>query len=319
MLILLVWRGLSALRKRRGLRLAWLETVAVAVLGLVISATLYVSNRMIEDSRLKSELSALASQKSRAVMNAIQTVRGRESESLRRVVQGMVDFDPATFGLLVDQFGSVPEIRFWGWAPEVTEDERPAFEAAESQRIGSAFAIRHHPESPSNPEPEHREHYPVMLMLPEAGLRAFGSPTPGLDVSHLLTFGTGLDRVFRSGYATATPLLPAVSGTDIGPHKLVYLTVPSSTRASGVRGYILGVFEPGHLLKTPTPPRVPPAKSRTRSRAVAASTSCSSTTRRRCSPRPGGCWSPSATKSFPRLRRRSPSTSFASRARRSNS
>ena len=250
MLILLVWRGLSTLRKRRGLRLAWLDPAAVALLGLAVSTTLFVSNRTIENSRLKSEFSALASQKSRAVMNAIQTVRGREFESLRRVVQGMGDFDPATFGLLVDQFGSVPEIRFWGWAPEVTEDERPAFEAAESQRIGSAFAIRHHPESPSIEESENPNHYPVMLMRPEMGLRAFGSSTPGLDVSPLLNFGAGLDRVFRSGYATATPLLPAVPGTDIGPHKRVYLTVPSPTRASGVRGYLLGVFEPGHLLKT---------------------------------------------------------------------
>lgn len=250
MVILLVWRVLSALRKRSGARLPWLDPLAVAVLGLVISTTLFVSNRTIENSRLKSEFAALANQKSRTVMIAIQTIRDREFESLRRVVQGMGEFDLATFGLLVDQFGSVPEIRFWGWAPEVTDDERPAFEEAESRRIGSPFAIRHLPELSSSPETSDRARYPVMCMLPEEGLLAFGSSTPGLDVSHLLNFGPGHDRVFRSGYATATPLLPAVAGTDIGLHKLIFQTVPSSTRISGVRGYILGVFEPGHLLKT---------------------------------------------------------------------
>ena len=246
--VLVLWRWRSRARSRLGESLGCLDVAAILLVGMLVAVMLFLSYRKVEAARLKTEFELLASQKSRSVVNAIQTIRTKEMGALGLVVQTQEGFNPGAFGLLADQFLTTPAMTAWGWAPEVAESERAEFEVAASRFLGQPFALTE--SAGTLPAPEGaagRLLHPILVMRPESGLRALGAREPGLDISGLIRFAGGLQPHFEAGRPTATPLLPAMADAGVGPHKLVFLKIPSATRPSGAKGVVVGIFEPQRL------------------------------------------------------------------------
>ncbi|MBN1586285.1 MAG: CHASE domain-containing protein [Candidatus Omnitrophica bacterium] len=232
------------------LRYFQLTLVVLLSIGLVVGAFFWVQNSQTEKLHLEFErLSAACVQSlQQGVDESLTALLSASNFSAATSSVDSREFGKFVFGIKLDQ----PEIRAMGWAPQVKESVRSAFETSARQNLGG-FMIKEKDSNGSYRAAQTREvYYPVYFLEPD--LRE-ASELIGFDI------GSNADCALAMQAAQSKGLPAAVEQRALGIKNagafslLVFLPVRRGVGSAAelseednLRGYVIGLVEMDDLV-----------------------------------------------------------------------
>ncbi len=230
---LLRWRNRQIPERRR--RLRYLEAVAVAGFGLVLTSGGVLFTRMMEDYDAQRIFSEVARTEAMQLANALQDIELHDLDSLARFIANSDEVTREEFMHFVEPL-TFSMVGGWSWAPVVPEAQRNAFEAKASAEESAPYEVWElDAEGRKAPAAPRARYFPVRFVAPEAS----NGYALGFDVASEPQRRAMLEEAERTGLATATPpiqLLDGVWGT------LIAQPVLDRTDPTQLRGFVLAVF-----------------------------------------------------------------------------
>ncbi|MGB3495779.1 MAG: CHASE domain-containing protein [Elainellaceae cyanobacterium] len=233
------------MKHRLWLRQWWLPTLAMVVgLSSSMAIALLVSRWELASDRLQFQ------RRTETLATALQRSLNRYTDVLYALGDLYLvkeqQVSPQEFNRFVRRsLLNYPGIQALEWAPQVTQDERMAFESEMRSRVDSRFTITERTVEGQISRAGERSHYiPVTYVQPLRG----NEPALGFDLASDETRRSALESARDTGAMTASARIRLVQEAKDQFGFLVFLPVyrekPNTleTRRQQIRGYLLGVF-----------------------------------------------------------------------------
>jgi len=248
--LLLAWLVLPRDRWRAG-RAALTWSTAVA-LSLAVVLYVYISGR--EQQGIRAEFERAADTLGREFVNDVEG-HLEAVTALHDLYVSAGPLDRASFAAFAGPLQMRhPGVQALEWAPVVPQAQRASLEEAVRREGYPAFAITDRgPDGRMVPAPTRAEYVPVLFMEPHTG----NETALGFDLTSLPSRREVMDRARDSALPAASGRLTLVQerGGQFGILVLVPVydrQLPHSTiaqRRSALRGYVLGVYRIGDLVR----------------------------------------------------------------------
>jgi PAS domain S-box-containing protein len=236
--------------------------VAVAVVGLSLTVTLFGFARKALLESFQSKFEADVSIRARLVQDKLQ-----EALLIGRAVQRFIatsgeitrqSFNAFTLPFVNDQSG----LRSIDWVPAVPRDGRALFESEGRTKFRSDFQVfEYDADRRRVPAGDRNRYYPILFVEPQV---AENLSTTGFDMGSTPDRLAAMERARDSGEPAVTELL-SLAGVDAAPGFTVFLPVYAkgepvsrlAERRASVRGYVLAVFRTDVLIQAALKPTKP--------------------------------------------------------------
>lgn len=249
--VLVVWILLAYWKTRTGRKLNYLEAISTFMIGVAISFLLLHAFRHIDEANVRAEFLSLASRKARTLVECVKTVRDTEISMLSRYFSIVQKPEPAMVGEMATQFGTIPEERFWCWAPVVTDEARQNFERQETEAGRVEFRITEQDaQGKLVPALPRGSYSPVTVVVPNDAFRTSGGFTLGFDL------GTNPDvvEVMKEADRTFLPCSSRVVIADddqrVDDFQYIVQAVADKSAGGAIKGHLVSILEPQKLLDT---------------------------------------------------------------------
>ena len=227
-----------------------LEAGLTAAIGFILTLAGVWLARGVETTHMREAFLALGHMKANHLLNAFQSIRNSELESFGRFFENSDEVTQEEFRNYARYLNRIPEVSAWGWIPLVESGAREAFVRQNRGEAGDGFDLwEFDSDGRRTPAQERPLHCPL-LFLDSSGPKAPPALEPGYDLAALPGLARLLDPADR-------PLLPFASdpfvltgrNPDV-PRIGVFRPVRHRSEPDRLRGYVMAVLRPQHLLDT---------------------------------------------------------------------
>lgn len=238
---LIRWRDRQSIRTQH--RLRYLETTAVAILGLLLTIGGVLLARTVESYNASQIFMLVAQSEAMRIVERVHLIGHRNLDNLARFVANSEDLTRAEFLAFAEPLTRSAAIGAWNWAPLITDEERSALEAEMSALLRREYQIwENNAGGQKIPAAQRARYTPVLFIVPEEP----NSFALGFDLRSEKLRLAMLDEAERTRLTTATPPLTLL---DKVPGALVAQPVFDRSEPARLRGFVIAVLRFPQLLQ----------------------------------------------------------------------
>jgi PAS domain S-box-containing protein len=236
---LMIWRER---RSRSAHRLRHLEAATVMSFVAVLTVSIAFLAHTVEVTAAHQMFSQVAHSEAAHINEAAQVLQTSKLEGLAGFIANSTDVDPDEFANYTAALTASSAVTAWGWAPSITDQERPTFERRMSRRLGVDFRIWELDEKGNQRAAGHRDRYfPLLYLAPDEPYQIY----QGFDLASDPARNAAMSLASNDRLTTATrPITLLTNDNGI----LIARPVFTADSSISLRGFALAVFEPQRFL-----------------------------------------------------------------------
>ncbi|MCL4830014.1 MAG: PAS domain S-box protein [Caldilinea sp.] len=237
--VLMRWRDR---RPRHAHLLRHLEAATVISFVVVLTASVAFVAHTVEFTAAHQMFSQVAYSEAAHINEAVRVLQTNKLEGLAGFITNSIDVDPAEFANYTAALTASSAGTIWGWAPLITDQERPTFEQHMSQRLGADFRIWELDDNGNRRVAGPRDRYfPLLYLAPDEPYRIY----QGFDIASEPARSAAMSLASNDNLTTATRPITLLNNNS---GLLIARPVFTAAASASLRGFALAALEPKRFL-----------------------------------------------------------------------